>query len=588
MVSPTDIKSVVSGLDDVIPAAMRKVEEAHRAAKHGHKAVGKKPPTGHRVDAGADDPATLVRAAKNPSRRDAPADIASQDVAINHPGLSAADPFSLAPKPTGFDRMLGAADSAANAVGMVAFMGLPIINVVGKGIEKVGGWVNVKPVARAGAAIQVPAKFASEKTFADLGRVTHTSAAAGNVSKPLFGGFAWLAEKFSDLTGLGGRQRAKNLGRLHVEAERAAGLAKGLSLDSAHPSIARDLGQMQRTLLDAEHPSRVDVAALKKSVVAVETAMEKGVNGEAIKLSELKPLRKAMEKFVKSAGRVVGYHEAAEGWKHVGDTVRNAPKAIAGTNIAHGMMNGAFIASSGLSMFSDARGFKQNLVSLKQMYADMTGKDASKVSTLLLLMPFNKVPAQVADARKHLLVNVTLKEIADAINVGVNVKQAVDHRFSMLKAMSAFGASMAVGMGADMVMGPSPLPYYKALSDAHRKGQEIPAEALAEFIGVACKELKDRGGADSPFTQAVAQQYAQEKLSPAQIMQEIEDGKMMVRVQALIAADQSTGSAQHVDDSPVSVSHTDMLSGAKKDRPIVGKYTSQINSSALPTLGQTV
>jgi hypothetical protein len=240
-------------------------------------------------------------------------------------------------------------------------------------------------------------------------------------------------------------------------------------------------------------------------------------------------------------------------------------------------MNAAFIGGSALSMFGDARTFSQNLESLRQMYADMTGEDVKNVSTVKLLT--GSVPDSVAAARSHLVKQFGIKQAFDIGNIALNAMMILNHKMaSGWKAFAAFGAVSAASMAVDAVMGESILPIHKAFSDAYKTGQEIPPQFYAAYVFAASKDLRSHGEKGQEFAMQVAQEYAAEKVSPGQLLREIESGKLMERVKQIsVKADRAQAGVQEDTAQEQIVTRTAEQRG---ERPVVGKFTSKLNQEA--------
>ncbi len=286
------------------------------------------------------------------------------------------------------------------------------------------------------------------------------------------------------------------------------------------------------------------------------------------------------------AGNVINKITGVLGSKNqsIGNDVKALPQTIAKSNMREGLVNTAFIAGSAISMFGVATGFIQNLASLKEMHKDITGKSASTYDVL-----FGKVSVPVADARSKLLKTFTVSGTTDVISLGVAVAGAISKKVPML----AFFAPQVLSMGASTLIGESAMPYYASIKQAHAAGQKIPADAYAELIAKASPELAKRGGSASVFTQKLAEQYAQNNVSPAQIMREAANGQLIKRVDGIIAANEAakktTVNTALAAQPQQAHSHVAALEGKRNGQAVqgvVGEHTARIVSDAVRA-GQT-
>jgi hypothetical protein len=200
--------------------------------------------------------------------------------------------------------------------------------------------------------------------------------------------------------------------------------------------------------------------------------------------------------------------EHGPGLKKIGEGQRSL-----NTTIQDGLMLGF----SAISAYGVAKGFSQNLDSLKHMYSEVTGVPPEKVSTIALLT--GKVPEVVAEARSHFLKEYVSRGAISAIGLGLIVRGMRKGGVGLLEGLVPTFA----GMGVDMLMGESALPYFAGVSNAHKAGQEIPGSAYAEFLMASSKELKSHGNVGRRVAMIMGDEYAKEKASPTQILREIEE-----------------------------------------------------------------
>jgi len=263
---------------------------------------------------------------------------------------------------------------------------------------------------------------------------------------------------------------------------------------------------------------------------------------------------------------------------------KHIPKAIGEASVGWSALNVSFVGMSGLEMFGTARGFTENLYSLKQMYADMTGTDAGKISTLKVLM--GSVPKPVAEARSHLLKSVGVEGIVETVGLIFGLKQLLGGNISN----KAIALQMGLGMGAPALaglMGKSILPFYKGFSDAHKHGK-IPPEGYAAFISKInprFEKMVEKMGADSPVVMAVATKFAQSNTAPGDILKLQAEGKLEKLGDEAVAEMKkaSPAPAQDVPHHPPA-SMVDKLNAKShpektKHRPLVGEFTGRLHSN---------
>jgi hypothetical protein len=496
-------------------------------------------------------------------------------VSANHPAVressgaekqaAIAAEIEAANKPTLTDKALGAAGAVVTVTGLFSFFGSMIVNALGGLVKGGGRLIGSQSLQKAGLKVQAPVRYINENSFADVGQKVGVGGFLGRASQRFANGAAGVVETVGNATGLSSSRHAANMGKAHTHFERTKSLAGEFKLDGIPAELRPHVEAIHQAALNSPSITHaVDKTGFRSAVTAAEEMMAQG----GVKAD------KATRQFITSAGKSLGKYEAAEGWRNLGASVKAAPKSMAQSKISHGLLNGSLIAGSALSMTGDARSFFKDLKTLKQMYADTTGK---KASTLRILL--GGLPGPVAAARSHLIKNTLVKESTDAAGMLVNVKQAVDHRFNGPKALAAFFIPDFISRGADKLMGESLLSYYKPLSEAHKLGQAISAEDYAEFLVVASRDLGERGK-NSEFTKAIAQQYAAAHTSPAVILQEVSNGGLTKRIALLIAANETA--KDQTAHSPIQ-----QVPG-NKERPIVGKHTEQLAKSSTPTLEQGI
>jgi len=317
------------------------------------------------------------------------------------------------------------------------------------------------------------------------------------------------------------------------------------------------------------------------NAAAVETLQKEIAKHNTGANKALKPYFNVTKKAGKMFGNAAIHNNTAEAYKNVSATVKSAlsemPKASIGTTV----MNTGFVAASALATFGVARGVVQNYQSLRAMCADEKGKPVHSVGIFNVL--FGKHSQPITDARKHFFALSGVQSTAEILGLTLTLLQVSKGNMST-GTLLKFMAPQIVAGGAASMIGASALPYYRNLKLAYASGKEIPVAAIAEFIGLSSKDLRERGGAESPFTQEIANQLR--GLSPAEILKEIPNG-ITARVEKLIAAQKALHSeapAVAVTTEPT-VSFTDRLNGKKPvvevkkpEKKVVGQYTANHNN----------
>lgn len=276
------------------------------------------------------------------------------------------------------------------------------------------------------------------------------------------------------------------------------------------------------------------------------------------------------------------------GWKNPAAVIKNAPKTMGKYEVGHTLMTGGFALSSLFSSVIDLHKFTNSIQTLRSMTQAATGD--KKVSTFRLLI--GNVPEPVRLVRSRMIKKLFFKEAADAVNVVVNTKQLINHRFSGGKAMATMFGAMGASMAVDAYYGADPEDMYKEFSKAYARDKAaIPPEAYAAFIAVFTPELKDRGE-KSAFAEMVGAEYAAKQASPDEMMRDIAQGKVMQRVSELVVENEAkmkAAAAQTVEAKVAaepSISHVDRFNGVPEAaKPELGKFTSREVANSAATKG---
>lgn len=281
--------------------------------------------------------------------------------------------------------------------------------------------------------------------------------------------------------------------------------------------------------------------------------------------------------------------------KNTAQEIKNLTKTVGKSNVLHGVMNTSFIAGSALSTVGVANGFRQGISDIKSMERDISGRDVSTFDVL-----FGKLSAPAAEAKSNLLKSSSLFGITDIVSLGATVLLAARNTISP----AAFLIPQLVSMVGGKMLDESIAPEYKAFKQIYKQalaaGQQIPAEYYANFLGNASKVLRERGGAGSIFTQKLAEQYAEQKISPLEVIKRVSNGSLEQDVKAMIARAEAERKAAEKTAATVSAadtsthSHVAALQGgskAQEQKPVLGGHTAKLVADAAAanqSLGQAL
>lgn len=198
------------------------------------------------------------------------------------------------------------------------------------------------------------------------------------------------------------------------------------------------------------------------------------------------------------------------------DTLRDAGKLTTGDKI----QNGLFLTGNILSTYGVAKGFSQNLDSLKNMYSDVTGVPVENVSTMAILT--GNVPDVIKSARSHFLKEHLARGAVNAVGLGLVARSIFKGKnVGLIEGL----APMAAGAAVDAVMGESVLPFYTGFANAFREGKPMEAAAYSEFLISTSEDLKKRGAMGHRMAILLGEEYAKEQKSPAELLKEIESSQ---------------------------------------------------------------
>ena len=254
--------------------------------------------------------------------------------------------------------------------------------------------------------------------------------------------------------------------------------------------------------------------------------------------------------------------------------------------LGHKISSGIAIGFTAIGAYGVAKTFSQNLDALRNMHADISGIPVERVSTWALLT--GNVSPVVAEARSHLLKEFIPKGLAQLGGLAWVTKVAYRPKAGMMENMASFMLPQAATGAIDMFMGESILPVYSGFANAYKSGEPLTAEAYGEFILAGDQDLKKRRVGKQVATELGAE-FAAEKIDPAEILREMNDGRFKARIEKLIAKDEAELAQKNAVIQPKPqavtpaqasakpVSMVDKIGGAKLDRLTIGKFTGRLN-----------
>lgn len=292
----------------------------------------------------------------------------------------------------------------------------------------------------------------------------------------------------------------------------------------------------------------------------------------------------------------VGWVLGKTGWKSAEATL-NAPKHfLEKTHVTknitarQAMNDGIQLGFSAFQTYGVAKGFSDNMASLKEMYADVTGKDARSISTIGMLTATN-LPPLIAQARDHFIKEYGTRGLVQAVGWGLmardllrgKTKKAEDIAFGRIGVTAGILPSI-IGMGVDMFMGTSTTEVYSGFKKAFDTGQPIPPNEYAAFILASSPDLAKRK-VGKQVAMEIGTEYANEKASPGEILRQMNDGRFKARIEKLIIKDEAEAAqkAAAAPQKPHAVAHAkepsmvERITGVKQDRPKIGKFTGMIH-----------
>jgi hypothetical protein len=354
-----------------------------------------------------------------------------------------------------------------------------------------------KKVGTAETSLVALLKKGAEKIFTPLGD------AAGKVGSEQR---IKLAEK---VAGTAGKQHGKAMTALEEVLSQSKG-NKSLS------GVQEALGKAKEMLGDGtKRMGKDDMGAFQEVLGSAREGLS-GLTKGAVDKKTLTGLQKGLKQVEGASGAFNQRSGMADKIRDLPNTIKGAPNALANANLTNVALKGAVVTGTALQVTNTTRGIAEKIHGLKQMYCDMTGE--TKISTRKLLTS-KDVPAIVKEARGQIL-----KEFGPRVvlNFANTIATYGFMKNSSKATMLVSGGLMALSqLHSAKVQGYALLPMYEALNQA----PEIQDVQYAAFIAAASPDAAKAGGVESALVQALAVDYAKEGARPADILNEIENGR---------------------------------------------------------------
>lgn len=270
-----------------------------------------------------------------------------------------------------------------------------------------------------------------------------------------------------------------------------------------------------------------------------------GATVETTALNTVKFASPLIDKVAKTPG-LSGLHS---------DNLSKSIKTVGGKSAMNTMMMGAWRVGAGLGVYGVARDFGSQVYALRQMQADMTGKDVSDISTLSVLT--GSVAKPVEEARSKLLKLSGVRAFSAVAGLALALKSGwVDQKLGkllggmgqgmmgMMLMMKAYELPDDVAKFAETIVGEPILQVYDAMRNAEAQGEKFTAEHYAMFLLRADESLANRGRVGEAFALELGRQFEAEGTKLAAVLTEVSNGGVKKRVDAVIAQNAQAKAAQ--------------------------------------------
>lgn len=163
---------------------------------------------------------------------------------------------------------------------------------------------------------------------------------------------------------------------------------------------------------------------------------------------------------------------------------------------------------------------RESIDTLKQLYADYTGKRVSDIGTFQILL--GNLPPVLQQARSDMFRHFGPETLAAVGNIGANLVLMKNTLRSSIAPLMGF--QMVQMMAPALSPGNEMLDIYRTILDIRGTGQPVPPQLYAGLISIASEKASNVGEND-PLVRAMAAEYVKEGVPPVQVLKEIEQGK---------------------------------------------------------------
>ena len=200
---------------------------------------------------------------------------------------------------------------------------------------------------------------------------------------------------------------------------------------------------------------------------------------------------------------------------------------------------------------SHIRQTKIGVRTIKQLMADLTGKDPSKISTFSAL--FGKASPVIKEARSQFWKTMLPQHLLFATSTVMQEvgAQKLKRKYGSNSMISTMGIPMAFqaiqGLGGLLGKGGTMLQTFADTRIAQEAGEQLSADNYATLLEAASKEIKALGGKVNHNTVLIAQYYAINQTPIAEVMKDVNAGKdtLMHRSQEGKQAIEQLNAARH-------------------------------------------
>lgn len=454
----------------------------------------------------------------------------------------------------------------------MAVMAAPALPLVAGGAGKAASWVGekagIKSLANAGNKTQAAVTEFNGKTIGGVLGGNKVSAKIGEVSEKVFGVLGKGLSNFTRVTGIDAAGAKYHGGLENRRNNKVQTLVKEYSGKHIYNLPPHLLVKADELIAHSNgNGGAINLEALQKS----RTEFAEAVGEKALSSSERKAVNLVTKIGVKTGG-VAESRAAGAAWKSSSSILTGFTKVVGTSKLFPGGVNLFLLVTSIMGIGAVVKGFVQNLSGVKEMASDIKGKKVSTASALL-----GDVPAPVAEARSKAVATSAVSLAAGVAGVAALISSTVKGKMGFL----AFALPAGAAAVAEMMIGKSSAPDYKAFKKAYDSGQKMSADDYAMLLGKVSPQLQ-KSGAEA-FSQKLAEQYAAIQAGPALIMREISNGGLDKRIKSIIAVnDAAKPVAGAAEVATATNSHVASLKGnaVDKKQPVLGNHTAKIVANA--------